>query len=213
MKTSSVFVAFSAVAGLLLVDANYHVHHHHKAPHHGSLVKFREVEVIADNATCPNGGAVLMCESESYECQDDGTGAQACLPRTDAFLDTIDENTTISWSECSTMNASLPSKCLFDFECICMDYANVDCYCVPPDTWRFERSVAANCSTSAGDVGYCDYGEYCRTKDDYQECAEAPYMPDTGALYSDCTVSGECASGLECEDYDYFSMCVEEGTY
>ncbi|KAG2506883.1 hypothetical protein JM18_009364 [Phytophthora kernoviae] len=172
-------------------------------------MKFREVTVIADNATCPNGGDVLLCESASYACQDNGSGTQTCLPREDSFLDDVDSSTTMPWMECSTSNASLPSKCLMDFQCTCMDYANVDCYCTPTDAWRVDRSTAENCTTSSGEVGACDEGKYCRTKDNYQECAVAPYLPTSTALYSDCTDDGQCDADLTCEEFDNFAICVD----
>ncbi|CAH0478200.1 unnamed protein product [Peronospora belbahrii] len=136
---------------------------------------------------CPNSGNVLLCQSASYACQDDGAGAQKCLPRDDSFLDSVDESTTMPWASCSLSNAKLPSKCLFDFQCNCMDYANVNCYCSPSDAWRTGRKKAENCTTSSGEVGVCDVGKYCRTKDHYQECAVAPYLPRSTSLYSDCT--------------------------
>ena len=182
---------------------NVKVHHHHH-------MKFREVTIIEDNASCPNGGDVLMCQSESFACQDDGTGSRKCLVRDDSFLDSIDNKTTMPWAACSQSNTSMPSKCLFDFQCTCMDYANVDCYCTPTDAWRTGRETAKNCTTSTGDVGSCDTGKYCRTKNSYQECALAPYHPDSTSLYSDCTTDGKCDASLTCDDYDNFAICVKE---
>jgi hypothetical protein len=207
MHSSSLLVTLAVLASTA-TGSHLKVHTH-------SHMKFREVTVIADNATCPHGGDVLLCESASYACQDDGTGAQKCLERDDSFLDDVDSSTTMPWWQCSSTNASLPSSCLMDFECICMDYANADCYCMPPDAWRVDRSTAENCTTSDGAVGYCDEGQYCRTKGDYQECATAPYLPSSTALYSDCTDDGECDADLTCEDFDNFAICVdgeEEGS-
>lgn len=174
--------------------------------------KFREVTIIANNASCPNGGDVLLCQSESYSCQDDGTGKQKCLERDDSFLDSITNKVTTPWAECSQKNASQPSKCLFNFECNCMDYQNDECYCMPPDAWRTKRTTAENCTTSGGDVGTCDKGKYCRTKDSYQECATAPYLPSSTALYSDCSSDGVCDSGLTCKKYDNFGLCIKGST-
>ncbi|KAG6961259.1 hypothetical protein JG688_00009186 [Phytophthora aleatoria] len=199
---SSLLVALALLASPA-VASHYKVHHRHH-------MKFREVTVIADNATCPNGGDVLLCQSASYACQDDGTGAQKCLERDDSFLDSVDSSTAMPWMQCSQSNASLPSKCLFDFQCTCMDYANVDCYCTPPDAWRTGRRTADNCTTSSGEVGSCDEGKYCRTKGSYQECATAPYLPSSTSLYSDCTDDSVCDTGLTCEDYDNFGICVED---
>ena len=197
-----VFAAFAVVASPVL-GANVKVYHHHP-------MKFREVTVIDDNAVCPNGGAVLMCQSASYACQDDGTGTNKCLPRDDSFLNTIDDSTTMPWAKCSQS-----STCLFGFECICMDYQNAKCYCQPPDAWRTERAVAASCVSSSGVENTCDTGKYCRTKGTTQECAPAPYLPTTTSLYSDCSNDGKCDPGLTCKDYDKLAICVhnkEEGS-
>ncbi|GMF17145.1 unnamed protein product [Phytophthora fragariaefolia] len=202
MQPSSLLVALALLAAPAL-GANMKVHHHHH-------MKFREVTVIADNAVCPNGGDVLMCESASFACQDDGSGTQKCLERDDSFLDAVDDSTAMPWMQCSSTNTSLPSKCLFDFTCLCMDYANAECYCMPPDAWRTGRGTTANCTTSSGETNACDEGKYCRTKGSYQECAAAPYLPSSTALYSDCTDDSVCDSGLTCDDYTNFGICVED---
>ncbi|CEG49770.1 uncharacterized protein PHALS_07516 [Plasmopara halstedii] len=181
--------------------AHYKVHHHH--------LRFREVTVIANNATCPNGGNVLLCQSASYSCQDDGTGVQRCLERDDSFLASVDDKVTTPWAQCSQKNATLPSKCLFDFQCICMDIANDDCYCMPPDAWRTARRPAESCTTSSGEIGSCDEGKYCRTKGSNQECAIAPYLPSSTSLFSDCTNDRVCDTGLTCKDYKNFGICVQ----
>ncbi|CAH0488261.1 unnamed protein product [Peronospora farinosa] len=196
---SSVLVAFAFLTSPVLC-ANVKVHHH--------PMKFREVTIIKDNAICPNGGTVLMCQSASYACQDDGTGTNKCLPRDNSFLDSINNKTRMPWTEC---DAKTSSKCLFDFECICMDYQNVNCYCQPPDAWRTERKIAKSCTTSSGIENTCDTGKYCRTKGSTQECAPAPYLPTTTSLYSDCSNDGKCDTGLTCKDYDNFAICVNNG--
>ncbi|KAE8890645.1 hypothetical protein PF005_g7385 [Phytophthora fragariae] len=202
MQPSSLLVALALLASPAL-GANLKVHHRHH-------MKFREVTVIADNAECPNGGDVLLCESSSFACQDDGSGTQKCLERDDSFLDSVDSSTTMPWAQCSFNNASLPSKCLFDFTCLCNDYANAECYCMPPDAWRTGRGTAATCTTSSGETNACDEGKYCRTKGSSQECATAPYLPSSTALYSDCTADGACDEGLTCDDYDNFGICVDD---
>ncbi|CAI5735004.1 unnamed protein product [Peronospora destructor] len=184
------------------ICANVKVHHHHH-------MKFREVTVIEDNAICPNGGTVLICQSASHMCQDDGTGTMKCLPRNDSFLDSITDTTRMPWAECNQVNVKVPSKCLFDFECIAIDYQNVHCYCQPPDAWRTERAIATSCTNSSGAENTCDIGKYCRTKGSIQECAPAPYLPTTTSLYSDCSNDGICDAGLTCKDYDNIAICVD----
>jgi hypothetical protein len=202
--------AIAAAATLALSEGSSHRRSRSRGVHHH---KFQETEVIEVNATCPNGGAVLLCADAAYECQDDGTGVSRCLPRGDAFLDEIDDSTTTPWSECSTTDTSLPSKCLFDFQCLCHDTANTDCYCMPPDAYRLNRGVVAEgCTLSNGTAGACDPGKYCRTKGSIQECADAPYLPGI-PLYGDCTGDEDaddvCADGLTCEAFnDFFSLCV-----
>ncbi|CAI5727546.1 unnamed protein product [Hyaloperonospora brassicae] len=177
---------------------------------HSSLaMKFREVTVIKDNAVCPNGGDVLMCESLSYECQDDGKGGRACLERDDSFLDAVDNNTAIYWAECGVVDKSKPTKCLQPFDCSCNDDANSKCFCKPPDAWRAHRGVAKTCVTSKGKENACDSGKYCRTHDDKQECAPMPYPPTLTTLYSDCTNDKKCDEDLTCKAFDSFSMCLE----
>lgn len=208
MKLLTLLAAAAATAAAMDA-ASLRVRSHH----HGAHLKFQETEVIAVNATCPNGGAVLLCADAAYECQDDGTGTQRCLPRAEAFLDEIDDSTTMPWAACSTSDTSLPSKCLFDFTCLCMDTANADCYCMPPDAYRLNRGAAAEgCTTANGTTNACDPGKYCRTKGSAQECAAAPYLPGI-QLYGECTgaedTEGVCAAGLTCEAFnDFFSMCV-----
>ncbi|TDH71401.1 hypothetical protein CCR75_007287 [Bremia lactucae] len=197
---------FSSAIMAVAMAAHIKVNHHHRGHHQ----KFREVTVIPDNGICPNGGDVLLCQSASFACQDDGTGKQKCLNRDDSFLDSIDSKTAAPWMQCSLTNASLPSLCLFDFQCISLDNANLESYCLPPDAWRTGRSTAKSCTTSSGEVNACDEKKYCRTKDSYQECAAAPYHPSTTSLYSDCTADGICDKSLKCKDFDNFAMCVKD---
>lgn len=208
MKVLALAASAAALAFAVADGARFKLHSHS----HGMHQKFQEVQVIAVNATCPNGGALLICEDPAYSCQDDGTGARRCLERDETFLDDIDDSTTSPWSPCSFTDTSLPSKCLFDFTCLCHDTANSDCYCMPPDAYRLNRGTpAASCKTSNGTENACDAGKYCRTKSDKQECADAPYLPGL-PLYSDCTGdegADVCQPGLVCEALnDFVSLCV-----
>lgn len=192
-----------------------HKHHHKHHDHHHANMKFREVEVVASRAQCPRGGSVVLCSSLSDECKDDvaSPGNQTCQPRDPAtFLATVDAKSTGPWNKCSQSDATLPSKCLFAFECICDDYANKECYCAPPDAYRMGRGTPDGCKTSDGKTG-CDAGKYCRTKGDKQECADAPYLPGL-PLYAQCNAANKasgCQDGLTCKNFGSdFAMCVKK---
>lgn len=206
--------ASTALLALASVSAGEHHSHHVRVHHHSHQMKFRETEVVAARAQCPRGGSVVLCESLTDECQTDpkAPSTQVCLPRDPAkFLTTVDAKSTGPWATCSYTDSSLPSKCLFSFECLCDDFENKKCYCAPPDAFRMGRGTPNGCTKSDGKVG-CDAGKYCRTKGSKQECADAPYLPGLG-LYAQCDgkYKGTCQDGLTCKKYSSdFSMCVKK---
>lgn len=205
-----------SVALLAVTDAERHHHHHkHHHSHHKHHMKFREVDVVGPREQCPRGGSVVFCSSLTDECQDDAAkpGQQVCLPRDGAaLLAKIDAKTTGPWNKCSFLDAALPSKCLFGFECVCDDVENKKCKCSPPDAYRLGRGTPpSNCTTSDGKVG-CDAGKYCRTKGGKQECAAAPYLPGLG-LYAQCSgvYQSPCQDGLTCKQFNTnYSLCVKK---
>lgn len=215
MKTSIATIALLAAAVLSGAEAGHH-HHHHKQ-HHNRMhlhqshhMKFQETDIVADNATCPLGGSVLLCTSLANECTTSGT-SQACLPRSTAFLSTIDAQTTGPWQACGLSGSNQPTKCLFSFQCLCHDTANKNCFCLPPDAYRMNRGATpTGCKMTNGTVG-CDPGQYCRTKSSKQECATKPYIPGL-SLYQQCggTFTGTCQEGLTCQKKsDKYSLCVK----
>ncbi|TYZ66753.1 hypothetical protein PybrP1_002225 [[Pythium] brassicae (nom. inval.)] len=210
LAVSAVLAAVASADKAPSTHVRVHVHstHNHE--------KFMEVMVVGSREQCPRDApGLVFCSSLADECGDDTRtpGQRACLPRDGAaLLAKIDAKTAGPWNKCSFLDAALPSKCAFGFECLCYDVENKNCKCSPPDAFRIGRGAdPSTCTTADGKVG-CDTGKYCRTKGGKQECVDAPYLPGL-ALYAQCggVYNSPCQDGLTCKQFSTdYSICVKK---
>ncbi|DBA05392.1 TPA: hypothetical protein N0F65_007554, partial [Lagenidium giganteum] len=199
MKTAYLLLVAAAVFG---VDAGHRHHGHHRGAHHLHIshhLKFREVIVVGSGEVCPNGGEAVFCEEPGEVCTGDA-GNQTCQPRDGSILKSwSDEKYAGPWQKCAMAGVgSGPTACAFDFECLCHDDSNKDCYCMPPDAFRLKRGKAPEtCKKDDGTDG-CEDDQYCRTKGSKQECVDKILLPDHEAFSLCGKGYGKCNKGLKC---------------